>query len=141
MSEDEELERLRERRRTRLIEAATRPVTPDEPIGIESQRHFGEVLNAYPVVLVDCYADWCGPCTAMEPTIEALARESDAAVATVDVDRHRAIGAEHRVRAVPTLLLFANGRVAERLTGLQDHATLSALVDRHLGRATGSADE
>jgi thioredoxin 1 len=129
---DEELERLRERRRERLLEAAARPETPDEPIGIESRRQFGEVLNTYPIVLVDCHAEWCGPCKAMEPAIEALARESDAAVATVDVDRQRAIASEHRVRAVPTTLLFADGQPVERLTGLQDLTTLSALVDRYL---------
>jgi thioredoxin 1 len=132
MNEDEELERLRERRRTQLIEAASRPQTPTDPIEIESRRQFGEVLNAYPIVLVDCYADWCGPCKAMEPAIEALARESDAAVATVDVDRQRAIASEHRVRAVPTTLLFSDGQPVERLTGLQDLTTLSALVDRYL---------
>jgi thioredoxin 1 len=129
---DEELERLRERRRERLLEAVAHPETPDEPIGIESRRQFEEVLNTYPIVLVDCHAEWCGPCKAMEPAIEALARESDAAVATVDVDRQRAIASEHRIRAVPTTLLFSDGQPVERLTGLQDLATLSALVDRYL---------
>ncbi|GAB7020830.1 hypothetical protein JCM18750_36920 [Halostagnicola bangensis] len=62
---------------------------PSEPIVIEGATHLDEVVDEHDVVLVDCYADWCGPCQMLEPTIETLAVETDAGVAKVNVDAHQ----------------------------------------------------
>ena len=82
------------------------------------------------MVLVDCYAEWCGPCRMMEPTIEAFAAESDAAVAKVDVDTHQQLAGQLGVRGVPTLVLYVDGIPTERLVGAQDRATLDELLSR-----------
>lgn len=82
-------------------------------------------------MLVDCYADWCGPCRMLEPTIEALAAETGAAVAKVDVDAHQRLAQQLGARSVPTLVLYADGEPVERLLGAQDRATLDGLIDRH----------
>lgn len=104
---------------------------PDEPISIEDSGHLDEVVGMYDVVLVDCYADWCGPCQMLEPTIEALAAETDAAVAKVDVDRHQRLAQQLGARGVPTLVLYADGEPTERMVGAQDRATLEGLIEQH----------
>ncbi|WP_247728791.1 thioredoxin family protein [Halovivax limisalsi] len=105
--------------------------TPTEPIHVDGPDHFSEVVTTHDVVLVDFRADWCGPCQMLEPTIEALAAESDAAVATVDIDAHQGLAQQHGVRGVPTLVLYANGEPAERTSGVQDRATLDRLIGQY----------
>ena len=136
MSEGDELERIRERKRERLLdrvgeEEAADTRTPDEPIRVEGEGHFREVIDANDVALVDFYADWCGPCKVLEPTIESVAREAPAAVAKVDVDRLGGLAGRYGVQGVPTLLLFADGEAVERLVGAQDEATLLDLIERY----------
>ena len=85
------------------------------------------------VVLVDFYADWCGPCKMLEPTVEALARDSPAVVAKVDVDAHQALASQYGVRGVPTMLLFSDGEPVERIVGVRDQSTLASLVAEYAG--------
>ena len=138
---DDERERIRERKKRELqqrlkdgdqpSEADTGAETPSEPIAIEGKRHLDDVVATYDVVLVDCYADWCGPCQLLEPTIDALAAETDAAVATVDVDAQQPLAQQLGARGVPTLVLYANGDPVERMVGAQDRTTLEQLIDAH----------
>ncbi|MFU8868402.1 thioredoxin family protein [Natronococcus sp.] len=135
---DDERERIRDRKKRELqrrLENGGDPTgdgaaTSDEPIAIEGQRHLRNVVDDHDVVLVDCYADWCGPCKMLEPTIESLAAETDAAVAKVDVDAHQRLARQLGARSVPTLVLYADGEPVERLLGAQDRATLEGLIDR-----------
>ncbi|MGQ3722914.1 MULTISPECIES: thioredoxin [Natrialba] len=140
---DDERQRIRERKKRELQErlenggsldaadAVEASDAPDEPIAITGQSHLDEVVTEHDLVLVDCYADWCGPCQMMEPTIEALAAETDAAVAKVDVDRHQRIAQQLGARGVPTLVLYADGQPVERMVGAQDHGTLQGLIEQH----------
>ncbi|WP_394741887.1 thioredoxin [Natronococcus roseus] len=105
--------------------------TPAEPIAIEGQGHLQDVVDSHDVVLVDCYADWCGPCKMLEPTIESLAAETAAAVAKVDVDAHQRLAQQLGARSIPTLVLYVDGEPVERLLGAQDRATLESLIERH----------
>ena len=101
---------------------------PAEPLEIADESTFEEALATYDVVLVDFYADWCGPCVMMEPTIEALASETDAAVLKVDVDRSQGLASAYGVQGIPTLLVFADGEVADRRVGVQTEADLAAAI-------------
>ncbi|OVE84259.1 thioredoxin [Natronolimnobius baerhuensis] len=105
--------------------------TPAEPIQITGQAHLEEVVSTDDVVLVDCYADWCGPCQMLEPTLEALAAETEAAVAKVDVDAHQRLAQQLGARSVPTLVLYADGEPVERMVGAQDRTTLERLIATH----------
>jgi thioredoxin 1 len=69
----------------------------------------------------------------LEPTVEALARDSPATVAKVDIDRHQGLASQYQVRGVPTLLLFSDGDLVERVVGVRDQGTLASLVDQYAG--------
>ncbi|KDE57768.1 thioredoxin [Halostagnicola sp. A56] len=140
-SVEDERRRIRERKKRELQQrlengrsledANDGSDAPDEPIAITGQGHLESVVDGHDVVLVDCYADWCGPCKMLEPTVEALAAETDAAVAKVDVDANQRIAQQLGARSVPTLVLYADGQLTERLVGVQDRATLESLIEQH----------
>ncbi|TQR21944.1 hypothetical protein C9J85_19490 [Haloferax sp. wsp5] len=84
------------------------------------------------VVLVDFYADWCGPCKQLEPAVERIAAGTAATVAKVDIDANQQLAAKYGVRSVPTLLLFVDGEPVERLVGCTGTATPVAHRELHL---------
>lgn len=86
-----------------------------------------DVLQAAEPVLVDFWAEWCGPCRAMNPTIEALAR--DFKVCKVDVDTNQDIASEYDISSIPALVIFKNGRVVARHVGITSEATLRAKME------------
>jgi thioredoxin 1 len=100
-----------------------------EPIHVEDEAHLEELLADNAVVLVDYYADWCGPCKMLEPTVEEIAEETDAVVLKVDIDALQELAQDRGIRSVPTLEFYANGEQAERLVGVQDKADLIAIID------------
>ncbi|MFW6152862.1 MAG: thioredoxin family protein [Halobacteriota archaeon] len=130
---DDELDQLRAQRRAELEEQLKSPSIPETPVHVDDASHFDELVESFPVVLVDFHADWCGPCKMLEPIVERLASTSDAAIVKVDVDRHQQLAARHSVRGVPTMVLYVDGEPTEHLVGLRDESTLRGLIDQHAG--------
>lgn len=93
------------------------------------------VLDADRPVLVAFRADWCGPCNSQRPILDRLARANGSAalVASVDVEANHELAHLFHVRAVPTLLLFSQGQIARRFSGLTDETTLQRAVDALVG--------
>jgi thioredoxin 1 len=93
-----------------------------------------EVLRSRVPVLVDFWATWCGPCRAIAPTVDALAAQyaGRAKVGKLDIDQSRAIAQRYGVRAYPTLLVFKNGAVVERLVGGARQSEIARLIEAHL---------
>jgi thioredoxin 1 len=104
------------------------PATTSEPVRVDEPADLGTLTADHDVVLVDFYADWCGPCQMLEPVVEEIAATTDAVVAKVDVDRHQQLAAEYGVQGVPTMFLFADGEPVERLVGMQNAETLRSLI-------------
>lgn len=126
MSDAEDIDDIREQKKEEL---QARAGSPDEPIHVESPDHLEEILEENRVVLVDFYADWCGPCKMLAPTVEEIAAETDAAVAKVDIDELQSLAQEYQVQGVPTLYLFVDGDTADRMVGVQDKATLTQKIE------------
>ncbi|AFK18680.1 thioredoxin [Haloferax mediterranei ATCC 33500] len=138
---DDELSEIRKQKREQLeskmrgdggTTAGETGQAPSETIHVNGMNELNETVSTYDVVLVDFYADWCGPCKMLEPTVEQLAENTDAAVAKVDIDQNQELAAQYQVRGVPTLILFAGGDPAEQIVGVRGYDDLKGLIDSQL---------
>ncbi|BCJ94520.1 thioredoxin [Anaerocolumna cellulosilytica] len=90
-----------------------------------------EVIKEKGTVLVDLYADWCGPCKVLAPTVEAIAdEETGLKVGKMNIDQNPDIAEQYGVRSIPTLLLFENGELKEKTVGLQSKAQILNLIKK-----------
>lgn len=93
---------------------------------------FESFVKSNGIAVVDCWAPWCGPCRRMGPIVDEAAAdlEGRAAVAKLNTDENGAIAEKYRIDAIPTLLFFKNGEIAETLVGLRPKEDIIAIVDR-----------
>jgi thioredoxin 1 len=96
---------------------------------------FQELIQADTPVLVDFYADWCGPCKTMDPIIKEVARQlsGKTRVIKIDVDRNAKASQAYQIMSIPTYILFRKGQILWRHSGTIDKNSLVRALEQHLG--------
>ena len=106
----------------------------DKIVHIEGENWQTEVMDSGIPVLVDFWAEWCGPCRAVAPILDQLADEMDGQIkiAKVDVDSNQQLAGQFGIRSIPTLLIVKDGVVQEQMVGAMNKDALKAKLDAHL---------
>ena len=104
-------------------------------VTVTEQNFQAEVLQSPVPVLVDFWAEWCGPCKAVAPSLEELASEYSGRLKVVklDVDENQDLSMQYDVRSIPTLMLFKDGEAVERLVGAYPKPTILKKIQPHIG--------
>jgi thioredoxin 1 len=121
MSSDDELEAIKQRKMAEMQKAAATKAMMSaitEPVALTDSNFKGEVAK-YPVMLVDFWAPWCGPCRMVAPIVEQLAREYSGRVAfgKVNVDENQMTAASFGIQSIPTMMIFKNGKAVDVMVG------------------------
>lgn len=87
------------------------------------------------IILVDFYADWCQPCKMMMPSLETIASDFDGQirVGKVDIEKQQSLASQHGISSIPTLFVFKNGEVVDRMIGLQSVDQIKTSLNKVLG--------
>jgi thioredoxin 1 len=134
---DEELERIK---RAKLREMAKRTVFKkqggsalNKPVKV-TDATFKEMIQNHPLVVVDCWAPWCAPCRMVAPVIEEMAQDYAGRIlfGKLNVDENREVPTQYQIMSIPTLLVFKNGELTDRIVGAMPRQTLEPKITRHL---------
>ena len=103
-----------------------------KPVELTDQDFASEVLQSDTPVLVDFWAEWCGPCRVLGPVIESLSDEYDGQVkvAKVDVDANQQVAMQFGIRSIPTVMLFDKGEVVETFVGVRPKSDYDASLQK-----------
>ena len=133
---DEELEKIKQ---AKLEEMAHRVLqnpegsASDKPIEV-TDTTFKETIQNHSLVVVDCWAAWCGPCRMVAPIIDEMARDYAGKIlfGKLNVDENREVATQYEIMSIPTLLVFKNGQLVDRIVGAMPRQMLEPKITRYL---------
>lgn len=130
----DEIEQIRERKRQEMMKGGAQGAEwPSEPAEV-SDSTFNDFIKKYSLVVVDCWAPWCGPCRMMSPVIDALAKEMQGKIAfgKLNTDENPKVAMRFQIEAIPTLLVIKDGELADRLVGAKPKEDLARRLRTYL---------
>jgi len=106
----------------------------DKIVTVGTDNFQDQVLGSETPVLVDFWAEWCGPCKMVAPTLDQLADEKDGSlrIAKLNVDHNQELAVQFQVSSIPTFILFKDGKVADRMMGAMPKNAFEQFLDRNL---------
>jgi thioredoxin 1 len=134
ISMDDELARIREKRRQELVDTMKQGGKPGSVSDI-SEDYFPQFIGNNPFAVVDFWAEWCGPCRRVAPAMDELAKEFSGKVAfgKCNTDENRHIAMEFNISAIPAIMLFKNGQLADRIIGAYPKEAIREKIVRRFG--------
>jgi thioredoxin 1 len=134
--EDEELRIINEKRMKKLQQIVNEKEllkNIKEPLNLDDS-NFAQTINKYPLLLVDFWAPWCGPCRMMSPIIDQVGKEyiGKLVVGKVNVDENPNISGQFGISSIPTLILFKRGQVVNNIIGSVSKSRIDETVKMHL---------
>lgn len=128
--DEDDLERIRGKKLAELKEKKTD--TGDKPVHV-TDSNFNEITRKHSLSLIDFWASWCGPCQALAPTIEELAKEyaGKVFVGKLDVDENPQTAERFQVFSIPTMLIMKNGQETDRIVGCVQKKYIEATLRKH----------
>lgn len=133
----EDIDEIRQRKLNEMLEKLKKEKMkkdfPDTPI-VLTDATFDEIIKKYDVVVVDCWAEWCGPCRMIAPIIEELAKEMQGKVVfgKLNVDENMEIPSRYYISAIPTLLIFKGGKLVDKVVGALPKPYLQRKISQYL---------
>ena len=136
MGEDEELERIRQKKLREMMRGNESKLTPpvtDAPLEV-TDSNFSEIVRKGGLVVVDCWAAWCAPCRMIGPIIEELAKDYAGRIlfGKLNVDNNREVPLEYQIMSIPTILVFKDGELVDRIIGVMPKRLLEQKIIQHL---------
>ena len=133
---DEELERIKAAKLQKMMKSVAsekRGTDFNRPVEM-TDATFKEMIQNHPLVVVDCWAPWCGPCRMVAPIIEELSRDYVGRIlfGKLDVDENRKVSMQYDIMSIPTLLVFKNGKLVDTIIGAMPKQTLEQKITSHL---------
>lgn len=135
--EDRELERIKQAKLQKMmkhtVEKKQGKPTSNRPIEV-TDATFKEMIQNQPLVVIDCWAPWCAPCNMVAPIIEEMARDYSGKIlfGKLNVDENREIATQYEIMSIPTLLVFKNAKLVDRIVGAMPRQMLEPKITRHL---------
>lgn len=134
MEDDEELEMIKYRKLKNLMRSSEeRKQALDKPVEV-TDSNFMEVIQRNPLVVIDCWAPWCLPCRIIAPIIDDMARDYAGRIlfGKLNVDENQVATAHFQIMSIPTLLIFKNGKLVDRIVGAMPRRLLEPRITQYL---------
>jgi len=142
MEGDEGLERIRQKKLKELMKKSKRgegafrkesEPTSNKPVEV-TDATFTETIRNHSLVVVDCWAPWCAPCHMVAPIVEEMARDYAGRIlfGKLNVDENQRVAMQYEIMSIPTLLVFKNGKLVDRIVGAMPRQMLEPRITRYL---------